>query len=73
MMDDFMLSETELHYLRLIEKGLYEHRVSRPAVVSDLISKGMVEELTTMVFPLIPPRTVYRLTALGKHMLAMMK
>jgi hypothetical protein len=69
MMDELKLSEIELHYLNLISKGLYEHSISKPPTIIALISKGMIEELTIMVFPLIAPKTLYRPTSLGNQIL----
>lgn len=69
-MNELNISEAELGYLRLIDRGHLEHGFLKPQPVIQLISKGMIEEVTTMVFPMIVPRTIYRITPLGKQALA---
>lgn len=70
IMNELHISEAELSYLRLIDRGHLEHGFLKPQPVIHLISKGMIEEVTSMVFPLIAPRTIYRITPLGKQTLA---
>jgi len=70
IMNELNITDAELSYLRLIDRGLLEHGFLKPQPVIQLISKGMIEEVTTMVFPIIGPRTIYRITPLGKQTLA---
>ena len=64
------LSAIELKYLRVIDKGQFEHRTFLPPEVSHLIAKGMVEVVTAMTFPLPAPQYLYRPTVYGKYVLS---
>jgi hypothetical protein len=63
------LSAMEIKYLRIIDKGQFEHHAFLPSEVSQLIAKGLVEVVTTIAFPLPAPQYLYRPTVYGKYIL----
>lgn len=69
-MEKDALSVTELKYLRIIDKGQFEHRAFLPSEVSQLIAKGLVEVVTSITFPLPAPKYLYRPTVYGKYVLS---
>ncbi|MDZ4097104.1 MAG: hypothetical protein U1E13_00245 [Methylophilaceae bacterium] len=69
-MEKDALSVLELKYLRIIDKGQFEHRAFLPLEVSQLIAKGLVEVVTKMGFPLPAVQYQYRPTVYGRYLLS---
>lgn len=63
------LSDSEVKLLKKIEGGELEDSISLPHEVNQLIAKGLVESISILTFPIMPPRKYYRLTTYGKYIL----
>ncbi len=69
-MEKDAISVSELKYLRMIDKGQFEHHAFLPSEVSQLIAKGLVEVVTSITFPMPAPKYLYRPTVYGKYVLS---
>lgn len=63
------LSAKEIKCLQQVERGEFDHDLYLQQELNQLVAKGLVEIVTTLSFPIMPPRYCYRLTLYGKDIL----
>ena len=63
------LTQDQLALLERVALGVYENAVSVPGTMSHLLGHGLVEQIPTILFPLMPSRHSYRITNHGRETL----